>query len=182
MERRAVSGSDPTQNTATQVNFASGFQASYAVAIQDDFVSLFALPQASSSNRYLTYITGASQQPDPSVPHMEPDTLTFPLADLGLTQGPASAWSARSSARRSRRLERHPGYRSNETIGDSLTLPGPDGGTNAGSTGTVTFSDFDTYTSTQATPEPASLPLLALALGGTLAGRRRRHQDPELGR
>ena len=165
--RRAVSGSDSTQGTSTLVNFASGFQASYALSIQDNYVSLFSLPQASSPNRYLTYVTGAAQS-------AEPDTLTISLADIGLSQGASFNFVGTLISTQATSADPTPAYRSNETIADGLTLSGSDGGgVNAGSNGTVDFSDYDTY-ATEATPEPASLTLLAIGVGGTLAGRRRR--------
>ena len=62
------------------------------------------------------------------------------------------------------------GYRSNETIGTSVTVPGTLGDTpNAGFTGTQTFATANTF---GVVPEPTSLAAIGLA-AAALVGRRR---------
>ena len=162
--RRAVAGADSTNGTSTLVSFATGFQATYALSIEDNYVSLFSLPLPGTVN-YLTYITGAAQTG-------EPDTLTLPLADLGLSQGSSFEFAGTLISTQASSGDATPAYRSNETIGPAVITPGPDGGSNVGSTGTVAFTGYDTYAST-AVPEPAGLAVLGL--GGLLATRRRSH-------
>ena len=152
--REAISGYNAANNTRTQVDFPTGFAADYAVSIEDASVNLFQLPLPGTVN-YLTYIA-------PTSSGTSPDTITFPLADIGLTQGQSFSLVGTDDAEAA--------YRSDEAIG--TTTPSYAGSTtNIGATGTLAFTAADTYATT-AVPEPAGLGVLAI--GGALAFRRRR--------
>ena len=145
------------------IAFPSGFQATYAFSFANAYDGLFRLPtQAGDPAGTLLYVTGAA-------PVNNNNTLTIPLADLGLTQGQSFSFVATD-------IDGASAYRSNETIGPATlsTNPGPDLSTdgNPGFNNLITFTAADTYRTT-AVPEPAGLAALAVA-GGTLANRRRR--------
>ena len=134
----AFTGSSTPVVTQTVATFPTGFTASYALSFEDGYVGLFALPpNQSATSTNLTYITGMSQ-------NGEPDVVTFPLADIGVSQAQSFALDGT--------LISTTAYRSNETIGASSVASNP------GFTGGLTFSGYDTYTTT---PEPASIGILA---------------------
>ena len=137
------------------ITFPTGFTADYAIEFENTvFNGLFSL--VAGGNNSLNYVTGASPGGT--------DSLTFPLADIGLTQGQSFKFVGD--------LISTSAYGSNESIGASTTVPDNGGDApNAGFNGTVTFSSPDTYVST-AVPEPVSLAVICV--GGLFLTSRRR--------
>jgi hypothetical protein len=109
----------------------------------------------------LSYITGAS-------PVNDVQTLTIPLSDLGLTQGQSFELIGTL-------IDGSAAYRSNEAFGSATlsTNPGVDlsADGNPGFNNLITFSTFDTYTST-AVPEPVGMAGVALTCALTIRRRR----------
>lgn len=174
--REAISGFNanntnvaPQGPTRTQVNFAQGFGADYAISFENTvFNGLFSVP--SPGNTFLNFVTGqgANQGTNGA------DSITFTDAQIGLTPGQSFSFVGTL-------IDPNSAYRSNETIGTSLTVPGMAGyEPNAGYTGTQTFAMSNTFTTAgtpAAAPEPGSMVPLAmgaLALGGLVITRRRR--------
>ena len=94
------------------------------------------------------------------------NTYTFDvsLSSLGLNQGDSFNFVGT--------LISETAYRSNETIGTSVTTPG-DGSGNAGFNNPQMFTDFDTYMTT-AVPEPSTWLAGGLSFGSLFLVRRRR--------
>jgi hypothetical protein len=154
--REAISGANTGNPSQTLVSFPAGFGADFALSIEDSFASLFQL--ASGGNNSFTFVTGQAQ------PNGGSFSVNFPISDLGIAPGGSFSFVGTFISESA--------YRSNETIGASLTIPGTSGDTpNAGFIGQTLFSSADTYT-TSPVPEPASLGLLSL--GGLTLLRRRR--------
>ena len=160
--REAVSGYNAANTnitgtampTRTLVTFPTGLQATYALSIEDNYESLFQLPQPNTVN-YLTYITGAAQT------GATPYSLTIPLADIGLTQGQSFGFDGTLIATST--------YRSNETIGP--TSPDVSTGGNVGYTDGINFSQADVYTTT-AVPEPTGAAAIAACAAVSMKRRR----------
>ncbi len=148
-------------NGSTVAYFAPGFKADYAVAFQDTYLDLFKL----NNDGTITYLNGNG---NPAAPNAY--QFTFNAADIGITA--TSPFSFVGT------LLSKP-YRSNETFGTSTTVVdpnNPNAAPNAGDKGSVTFSNFNTFTPLAAAPEPGSMVPLAmgaLALGGLVIARRR---------
>ena len=170
----AVSGvsanaTSTTGITQTVATFATGFNANYAVVFDGTGVTstylgnviLFSLGTGGSIN----YVTSAF------VKTPNDYTLTVPASDLGLGGIGAHALNLEGT------LIADAAYRSNETIGTSVTVPGTTGDTpNAGFVGTTTFSTSDAF-AFDVVPEPgtnAFVGLTAAALAGFGWLRRRR--------
>jgi hypothetical protein len=154
--REAVSGYNAGNPSQSIVTFPSGLQATFALSIEDSYESLFQLPLpgGATGNNSLTYVTGASQGG-------EPDVLTIPLTDIGLTQGQSFQFDAT--------LISDSAYRSNETIG--ATSPDVSTQGNPGYSGGISFSSADTVF----TPEPSAAAILALCAMTLLLCRPREH-------
>lgn len=173
--RRGISGEQPGtpggpdngKASRTQVNFASGFGADYAIAFDNTgFNNAFSLPTDTSA---LTFV--ASQKANTGSGNA--DSITVSYAQLGLTPGGSFSFVGTL-------IDGTSAYRSNETIGTSATTVGDFGGNgNAGFTGTQTFASSNTFMTdgpVAAAPEPsgvASLLMGALVLGGFAVARRR---------
>jgi hypothetical protein len=156
--RTAVSGANTGNPSQTVATFPAGFLADYAISTENTYMGLFGL--AAGGNNSLNFITGASQSGSNTSPSY---SVTFPLADIGITGG--QTFQILGS------LISTTAYRSNETFGASITVPG-DGAGNAAFSNPQVFSSALSYTTTE-TPEPATLG--ALGVGALLAlGRRRK--------
>jgi hypothetical protein len=151
--REAVSGYNSGNPSRSLVTFPAGFQATFALSIEDNYASLFQLPLpgGATGNNSLLYVTGTSQSG-------EPDVLSFPIADLGLTQGQSFQLDAT--------LISESAYRSNETIGS--TNPDVSQESNPGFSNGITFSSEDVVY----TPEPTSLGFFAFFSMVSLLRRR----------
>jgi hypothetical protein len=146
--RESISAENSGNPSRELITFPTGFTADYALEFENNtYIGLFGL--ASGANDSLNYITGTG--PVSGGPY----TVTFPISDLGLTQGQSFNLVAD--------LISTSAYGSNETIGSSTTNPDTGAAPNAGFNGSLTFSSSGTYT-TAAVPEPASL--FVLAVGG----------------
>lgn len=161
--REAIAGFNANNPSRTLASFSPGFAADYAIAFEDNFVGLFAL--APVGNNAFNFITG-------SPTNATPYTLTVSAAQLGITGG-GDRFNFVGS------LISQTAYRSNETLGTSVTTPGSAGDApNAGFNGTTTFSSFDTFAGTPAAaPEPAPfavLGMIGVGLGALLLTARRR--------
>jgi hypothetical protein len=152
-----LSGTDGT--TRTLATFASGFGADFGIAIEPTSANLFSLAAGGP-----TFVSSAGiANPSGNI-----FTFSTTLSALGLAPGDSFNFVAS--------LLSPTAYRSNETIGNSTTVPGTAGDApNAGFTGTTTFTESFTFTSTPAIPEPATILLVGPAiLGGMFFIRRRR--------
>ncbi|HEV7298549.1 MAG TPA: PEP-CTERM sorting domain-containing protein [Tepidisphaeraceae bacterium] len=156
--RTAISGLSGSGRTL--VNFAPTFDADLAITLEPgSFSGLFNL--ATPSNFGFVSSGGLSGS------GTGPFTFSYSKAALGVADGGSFDFVGT--------LISTSGYRSNETIGLSVTTPGSAGDApNAGFTGTQTFSTFGTFTTATPVPEPTSLGLLAL---GGVALLRRRHAN-----
>ena len=152
--REAVAGAN-AGNSQTLAVFPTGFAADYAIEFENTiYTGLFGL--ASGGNNSLNYING-------SAPAGGTFSVTFPLSNIGISAGQSFNFVGTYISTSA--------YRSNETIGASVTTPGSAGDTpNAGFNGQTTFTSSDQYATT-AVPEPTSL--LGLAASGILLLRRR---------
>jgi hypothetical protein len=153
--RTAISGFNSGNPTRTVATFASGFGADLAITVEPGvFSGLFSL---SNPANFPFVASGGLAGSGPG-----PFTFSYTRAQLGL--GPTDSFSFEGT------LISTSAYRSNETIGTSVTVPGtPGDAPNAGFTGTTTFSTADVF----AVPEPASAGLLGLG-SMVLVFRRRR--------
>jgi hypothetical protein len=153
----AVSAENSGNPSRDLITFPTGFGADYALEFENNaFTGLYQL--ASGGNGSLIFITGSSP------PGGGPYSLTFPLSDIGLSQGQSFNFDSD--------LISTSAYGSNETVGPSVTIPDNSGDApNAGFNGSTTFIAADTYVTTPV-PEPASVAVIAV--GGLLLGSRRR--------
>jgi hypothetical protein len=151
--RTAISGENPGNPSRTLATFAPGFGADYAITLEPGvFSGLFDLSTPSN----FPFVASGGLSGSGSGPY----TFSFSRAQLGL--GATDPFSFEGT------LISTSAYRSNETIGTSVTVPGTVGDTpNAGFTGTTVFATADTF----AVPEPASVGLLGLAGLATLRRR-----------
>jgi hypothetical protein len=146
--RESVSAENSGNPSRDLITFPTGFGADYALEFENNtYIGLFQL--VAGGNNSLNYITGTG--PASGGPY----TVTFPLADIGISQGQSFNLVAD--------LISTSAYGSNETIGASTVVPDTGAAPNAGFNGSVTFSSSDTYT-TAAVPEPASL--FVVVVGG----------------
>jgi hypothetical protein len=157
--RQAVSGSNTGNPSQTVVQFPTGFLADYALEFENNvFTGLFQL--AAGGNGSLGFVTGST--PTSGGPY----TVSFPLSDIGVAPGGTFFFDGTYISTSA--------YRSNETIGASVTTPDSGGDApNAGFNGQTIFTAEDSFT-TSTVPEPTALGLLGLSSMALL--RRRRAQ------
>lgn len=146
--RRAVSGIDGGSNRSTY-NFASGFEADYAIALHNDsfdFGNNFELVNSGGHTSIGSVNLSSGSTTEVSY------SFDFDFSEIGMGSAGTFTFVATYIS--------NTGFSSNEAVG---TLSGASGWGN-----TQTFSDFRTYTS--AVPEPSALLAIPVALLVTAAG------------
>ena len=167
--RRSISGQGVSAGP-TQVDFASGFSAKYAVALDaKGDANLF---QIVPGQGYLTYLSGANYSNTSTGNY----GFSINASQLGLTAGSGSSFSfVATLSNASDGSNANNVYRSNETIGASNVDNNSAG--NLGNTGTLIYSGFDTYT--LSVPEPSTyLGGAGIVICGLATYRRSRKSVP----
>ena len=162
--RTAISGFNSANPSQSLVTFAPGFGADYALSIQNSFIGVFQL--APGGNGSLNYLFGAAQSGNNSDASYSITLSAAQMSQIGLAAGSGQSFSLEGS------YVSTSAYRSNETIGNSTTVPG-DGSGNAGFNNPQTFLSPDVFT-LQRVPEPGSVALMGLAGVVSLAAIRRK--------
>jgi len=160
--RTAISGTNNGNPSKTLVNLPFG--ADYAIAIENGFIGVFGL--AAGGNNSLNFQFGQSQSGNNNDASFTINMTAAQMAQIGLTAGSGQTFNFVGT------YISPSAYRSNETIGTSVTVPG-DGAGNAGFSNPQTFPQGLSYTLVSV-PEPASMGLLALGGVTMLAKRRNR--------
>jgi len=150
------SGNGPSRTIAT---FAAGFGADYAISIENNFIGVFGL--ASGGQNSLNFLFGLSQSGNDSDASYSISLTTAQMSQIGLTAGSGQTFGFEGT------LISGSAYRSDETIGNSITTPDVGSAPNGGFNGSVTFSSVNSYTLT-AVPEPSSLALLGMGAIGSM--------------
>lgn len=158
--RTAISGANSGNPSRSLVTFPVGFGADYAMSIQNGFMGVFQL--ASGGDNSFAFQFGQGQSGNGNDPSFTINITPAQMAQMGLTAGSGQTFGFVGS------YISTSAYRSNETIGASVTPP-VDGAGNAGFAGPQSFTQAQSYT--LSVPEPASIGLIAV---GALAGLRRR--------
>ena len=163
--RTAISGFSTGASgiSRTLASFPSGFGADYALSIENGFIGVFGL--ASGGAGSLNFLFGQGQSGNNLDSTYSINLSTAQMSQIGLTAGSGQTFHFVGS------LISTAAYRSNETIGASITTPGDASG-NAGLNNPQIFSASLAYTLTQV-PEPSSVALIGLAVAGLLAFRMR---------
>lgn len=159
--RRSITGQG-TSAGHTNVTFASGFSAKYALALDNSGnANLF---QIVPGNANLTFVSGANAT-------QTGNTYGFSFNEtlLGITPGSSFDFVATLTNANSGN-NGNDVFRSNETIGVSNSDNNATG--NLGNTGTLTYTGFDTYVTT--VPEPATWLAGMLTLSTAAYSMRRR--------
>jgi hypothetical protein len=139
------------------------FAADYGIAIENGFIGVFQL--ASGGNNSFNFLFGQSQSGNGNDPTFSITMTAAQMAQIGLTAGSGQSFNFVGS------YISTSAYRSNETIGASVTAPG-DGSGNAGFANPQSFQEGLSYTLTTV-PEPTTASLLCVG-GFMLCARRRR--------
>lgn len=151
--RTAISGANNGNPSQTLVNLPFG--ADFAIGIQNGFIGAFGL--ASGGNGSLNFLFGQPQSGNNSDPNYSINISPLQMLQMGLTANSGQTFQFVGS------YISTSAYRSNETIGASITVPG-DGAGNAGFANPQTFTQALSYR--LAVPEPASISLLLLGVLG----------------
>ena len=160
--RTAISGRNNANPSQTVASFPSGFGADYALAIENGFIGAFQL--AAGGDGSLGFQFGQAQSGNNLDAAYSISISPAQMAQLGLTAGSGQTFRLLGS------LISSSAYRSNETIGPSVTVPG-DGAGNAGFNNPQGFTGDFAYT---LVPEPSSMSLLLGGIALLLLRRRRR--------
>ena len=163
--RTAISGANTSNPSQTVETFVPGFGADYAISIQDSFIGVFQL--AAGGNNSLNFLFGQSQSGNNTDASYSITMSAAQMAQIGLIAGSGQTFDFDGT------LISTSAYRSNETIGNSITVPG-DGSGNAGFNNPQNFTQSLAYTLV-AVPEPSSLALFGMSgLASLYLLRRRR--------
>jgi hypothetical protein len=155
--RTAISGFNSGNPSRTIASFPNPFGADYAVSIENGFIGVFGL--ASGGNNSLNYLFGQSQSGINSDPSYTINITAAQMAQIGLTPGSGQTFFFVGS------LISTSAYRSDETIGPSVSSGNPGFGTPLQFTGDLSYT---------LVPEPSSIGLLLLGAGAFVTARRRR--------
>src|SRR5262249_48490995 len=158
--RPASSGANSGNPSRTLVSFPAGFGADYAMAIENGFIGVFQL--VSGGNNSFNFQFGQPQSGNSNDPSFTINMTAAQMAQIGLAAGSHQTFNLVAS------YISTSAYRSNETIGNSITVPA-DGAGNAGFANPQTFTSGISYT---LVPEPTSLALLLIGSLGLIARRR----------
>ena len=158
--RTAISGTNNGNSSKSLVTLP--FAADYAFSIENGFIGAFSL--ANGGNNSFTFQFGQPQSGNNVAPSYSINLTAAQMAQIGLTAGSGQTFRFVGS------YISTSAYRSNETIGASVTVPA-DGGGNAGFANPQTFTQGISYT---LVPEPNSIALCLLGAIG-FALRRRGH-------
>ena len=149
--RTAISGFNAGNSSRTVVNFSPGFGADYAISIQNSFIGVYQL--VAGGNNSLNYLFGQAQSGNSLASSYSITMTAAQLSQLNLVAGDATFYLVGS-------LISTTAYRSNETFGPSVTIPGDSSG-NAG------FSNQQTFQGSLhdiMIPEPGTASVLGLAM------------------
>ncbi len=167
--RTAISGANTANPSRALVTFASGFQADYAISIENSFIGVFGL--AAGGNNSFNFLFGTSQSGVDSDASYSITLTAAQMSAIGLTAGSGQSFLFVGSE------DSDSAYRANETIGNSITTPdGPGSAPNSGFNGTQLFTGSLSYQLGTA-PEPSTLALLGIFGAGTLLVLHRRRQQ-----
>ena len=165
--RTAISGFNSGNPSRTIAGFAGGFGADYAISIENSFIGVFGL--ASGGNGSLNYLFGQSQSGVDSDASYSITITAAQMAQIGLTAGSGQTFLFVGSE------DSDTAYRSNETIGNSVTTPDVSSAPNAGFNGSQLFTNSLSYTLVS-TPEPSTFALMGIFGTAALFVLRRRRQ------
>jgi hypothetical protein len=158
--RTAISGLNGGNGSRTVAIFSPGFGADYAISIQNNFIGVYEL--VAGGNNSLNYLFGQAQSGNNLAPSYSITMTAAQLSQIHLVAGDATFYVEGS-------LISTTAYRSNETFGPSVTVPGDSSG-NAGFSNQQTFQGPLTD---MMIPEPGTAAVLGLGLAGLLCFRRR---------
>ena len=154
--RKAISGLDGANRST--LNFAGGFGADYAVALNNGFAGVWSLSDPAN----FPFVTSASLLPNPATQTETAYTFSLNVSNIGLTPGSGQSFNFFTT------YISETAFRSTETFGAGFT------GSPAQGYNTFDAAGNNSFTTV---PEPSTYALLALgaaALGGYAARRRAR--------
>jgi len=163
--RTAISGFNAGNPSRSLLTFAPGFDANYAISIENSFIGVFGL--AAGGNGSLNYLFGAGQSGNNNAADFSITITPAQMSQIGLTADSGQTFSFVGS------LDSDSAYRANETIGSSVTVPAGGSDPNAGFNGTQTFTGSDTYSLAVAPDASSTFLLLGAGLTAVLAFKRR---------
>jgi hypothetical protein len=155
--RQAISGK--TANSSSNLTFATGFEADYAIGFVNGFVALWELRE-NNSHQFV-----ATLDSDFSTPQTAEFEMT--LANIGLTANAGDSFDYLVTYMNAEDGSSDNIFRSDEWIGVA-SFPGVSPGANPV---TLSAGDYNRFISI---PEPSTLVLVGIALGGLQLLRRRR--------